>query len=729
MDTLPGTEPFVLDADPAVAMVAGIHAFLLRETAIAMEQPLTGDPLARRERLMRIIGAVDSRPQPVTMELIAPFGRFATVAETSTYTVQVVRWEALASVHGEGLLLQPKASIAANVIALPDCDWSPEMLAGLTEGVAPESQYALRLVESGCRVLIPVLIDRRDTWSGHPDICFTNEPHREFVYRMAFEMGRHIIGYEVQKVLAAMDWFTSVYPELPIGVIGYAEGGLIALHSAAIDSRVNVVCVSGYFGPRETLYQEPIYRNVFGLLPQFRDAGLASLIAPRPLIIEAARVPAIDGPPPPRDGRAGAAPGRLWTPALADVQAEVERARLHYASVGATDSLAFVASEDGNGPPGSEATLTAFLQALAGKPLTSVRSVPLSLIDLQDPDSRMKRQFEELCLYTQVLLRRSHHVRAKLWEKADSSSLERWQATTHQYRNMLWDEVIGRFPSPTEPANPRTRLIYDEPTWRGYEVMLDVWPEVFAYGILLLPKDLGEGERRPVVVCQHGLEGRPQKTIDAGDAAYNSYAVKLVERGFIVYAPQNPYIGGDDFRVLQRLANPLGKSLFAVIVRQHERTLEWLAQQSFVDPQRIAFYGISYGGKTAMRVPALLEQYCLSICSANFNEWVLKNASWEDRFSYMYTGEYEMFEFNLGHTFNYAEMAFLIAPRPFMVERGHNDGVGVDEWIAYEYAKVRRLYDTLGIPDRTEIEFFNGGHMINGQGTFDFLHKHLNWPK
>ena len=64
----------------------------------------------------------------------------------------------------------------------------------------------------------------------------------------------------------------------------------------------------------------------------------------------------------------------------------------------------------------------------------------------------------------------------------------------------------------------------------------------------------------------------------------------------------------------------------------------------------------------------------------------------------MFTGEYEMYEFDLGNTFNYAEMAALIAPRPFMVERGHDDGVGIDEMVAYEYAKVRRLYAELKIP-------------------------------
>ena len=43
-----------------------------------------------------------------------------------------------------------------------------------------------------------------------------------------------------------------------------------------------------------------------------------------------------------------------------------------------------------------------------------------------------------------------------------------------------------------------------------------------------------------------------------------------------------------------------------------------------------------------------------------------------------------------------------------MVERGHDDGVAPDQWVAYEYAKIRRMYDKLGIGARTEIEFFNG---------------------
>ncbi len=316
------------------------------------------------------------------------------------------------------------------------------------------------------------------------------------------------------------------------------------------------------------------------------------------------------------------------------------------------------------------------------------------------------------------------------WSKLDTSSVEKYQASAQPLRDYFWEEVIGKLPAPELPANPRSRQVYDEPKWKGYEVMLDVYADVFAYGILLLPKDLKPGEKRPVVVCQHGLEGRPSDVVDPRKkTVYNSFGAQLADRGFIVYAPQNPYIGGNNFRQLQRKANPLKLTVFSFIVRQHERTLDWLAALPFVDADRIGFYGLSYGGETAMRVPSILPRYALSICSADFNRFTWKTVSLDLPASYMLVATYEIFDFNMGNTFSHAEMAALIAPRPFMVERGHDDGVGIDEWVDSEYATVRRLYSRLKIPERTEIEFFAGGHEIHGQGTFAFLHKHLNWPK
>lgn len=741
MSTLPGTELLTMERDLAAQMVEALNAYVMQANAAAPEKRETlwhrdesshdayvASVAPNRQRFRKQIGCWDTRLPIDALTYIATTKTAVPLLETETYVVSRVRWPVFDEVEGEGLLLAPVGEPVAQVIALPDADWTPELIAGVTDELPPQAQFARRLAESGCRVVVPLLINRDDTYAGNPAIdAMTNQPHREFIYRMAFELGRHIIGYEVQKVLALVDWMSA--EEAPIGVIGYGEGGLIAFYSAAVDTRIHATVVSGYFQSRQEVWREPIYRNVWGLLHEFGDAEIASLIAPRPLIVEASRGPEIAGPPPTRSGRGGAAPGRLVSPPQASVEAEFHRAHPFYQRLGCEDALRLVVPEDGL--PGADETLSVFLNGLGARlesaPTGSKKSAPTEPFD---DEARQHRQFMQLVNVTQRFLREAASRRkAFFWDKTDTSSLANWQASCADAKAYFWDEVIGRCPEPDVPINPRTRLLYDEPRWSGYEVVLDVWENVFAYGILLLPKGIPEGTKRPVVVCQHGLEGRPQDTADPRvDSVYHSYAAQLADRGFVVYAPQNPYIGEDAFRVIQRKANPIKLSLFSFIVRQHERTLEWLKAQPFVIRHRIGFYGLSYGGKTAMRVPALLEGYTCSICSADFNEWIVKNASYDSRYSYMFTGEYEMPEFDLGNTFNYGEMAALIAPRPFMVERGHDDGVAPDEWVAHEYAVVRRLYVQLGIGEWTEIEFFDGGHQINGEGTFNFLHRALNWP-
>ena len=151
--------------------------------------------------------------------------------------------------------------------------------------------------------MIPVLINRDDTFAGIPGIGMTNETHREWIYRMAYEVGRHIIGFEVQKVLAAIDWFASENetPPLPDRRDGLWRGWVAGPLLRRDRSRIDATVVSGYFQQREGLWQEPIYRDVWGLVREFGDAELASLIAPRALVIEASRGPEVAAPPPVTD--------------------------------------------------------------------------------------------------------------------------------------------------------------------------------------------------------------------------------------------------------------------------------------------------------------------------------------------------------------------------------------------------------------------------------------------
>jgi dienelactone hydrolase len=777
---LPGTALLTVEGDLATQMVDGIHRFLLNMTAEALKEraglwkrdyssleAYNRSVSGNRERFRQIIGAVDPRvpakvPEPVRGIFDPP-----EVGQGKGYKVYAVRWSVAEAVvadfdglDAEGLLLQPERRPVARVVAIPDADWTPEMIVGMASGVPSVAQFGRRLAENGCQVIIPTIINRADTFSGIPGISYTNEPHREWIYRMAFEVGRHTIGFEVQKVLAAVDWFESENKRetLPIGVMGYGEGGLLALYSGALDGRIAATVVSGYFQEREGLWKEPIYRDVWGLVREFGDADLASLIAPRTLVVEASRGPEAQGPPPVTEvHKEGACPnGKLVTPPLDSVQKEVERARGFYAGLKVEDKLHLVVSGDGQGEPGSGSALSAFLRSLGRKgELRAERTPPQDNRVNYDPQPRLHRQFNQMVSFAQALIRKSPDRRKEFWAKANSTwpseqnlvekhyymppsealetqwsnSGQQWKKATKWYRDYIWEEVIGRLPSPTLPANPRTRLIYDEPAFKGYQVVLDVWPEVFAYGILLVPKGIKEGERRPVVVCQHGLEGRPRDVADPkiDSHYYHRFAVRLAEEGFVTYAPQNPYIGEDHFRIIQRMGHPLKLALFSFILGQHERTLEWLAEQPFVDPDRIGFYGLSYGGKTAVRVPPFLDRYALSICSGDFNEWVWKTTNVETHFSYLLWGEYDMYEFNFANIVNYGELANLIAPRPFMVERGHYDGVSPDQTVAYEYAKVRWFYAYMGIPERTRIQFLSGPHMVYGQETFEFLRRHLNW--
>ncbi len=745
---LPDTKLLDWTDDLSVRIVDEAHRFLDRKTAesVASRGRLwkrdSSSPEAyeksiepNREDFRKSIGAVDPR-LPVVMERFGNDANPALVAETSRYRILQVRWPVLEGVYGEGLLLEPKGRPAtAHVVALPDADQTPEQLVGLTPGIPADSQLARRLAENGVRVVVPVLISRACDFSGNREIAMTNQPHREWIYRQAFEVGRHVIGYEVQKVLSVVDWFQQTAgADARIGVAGWGEGGLIAFYSAAADRRIGSCLVSGYFGPREQVWQEPIYRNVWNLLREFGDAEIASLVAPRGLTIEYSPVPDVEGPPKPAPGRRGvAAPGKLTMPSYQSVEKESRRAAALVQLKSAWQPR-LISAKGLPGLPCSRAGAMSLLEKLGvAKPADLSAEVPKDARKNADPQARQRRQVAQLTAHAQMTERRAERTRDQWFLKAiRPKSADTLAKAAQKYRQIFRDEVIGSFNDPLLTPNARSRKIYDEPKWSGYDVVLDVFPELHVWGVLCLPKDLQPGERRPVVVCQHGLEGVPRDTIErppGGHRAYKAFTAELASRGFITFAPYNLYRGQDRFRTLQRKLNPLRASLFSLLARQHEQILNWLGNLPCVDRSRIGFYGLSYGGKSAMRLPALLEGYALSICSGDFNDWVRKNVSVDFNASYMFTGEWEIFEWDLAHTFNYAEMGYLIFPRPFMVERGHRDGVGIDPWVAYEYAKIRQVYDELGLGDRTEIEYFNGPHEINGQRSYEFLHKHLAWPK
>jgi dienelactone hydrolase len=750
-DVLPGTARLLWpEEDLSARMMDGAHQFVERKIAESARDRGrywkdaganrdTWENVVRknRERLRQVIGAVDPR-LPARMERFGDDASPALVTETAHYRVYQVRWPVLDGVDGEGLLVEPKPSAMARVVAIPDADQTPEQLLGLAAGIPPEQQFARRLAESGGEVVIPTLVDRRPYATDDPQIQRSQQSNREWLYRQAFHMGRHPIGYEVQKVLAAVDWFETKLPaggpRTKIGVAGYAEGGLVAFYTTALDPRIDAVLVSGYFDSRDRVWAEPIYRNIWGLTKRFSDAEIASLIAPRrQLVIEHAPVPKIEGHKgdwkSPDDQSVAAEFRRIWFPSPVDVP---------------RPTTLITGKQGAPIGPGSEEAVSEFASQLGINKLSVLQPRGMDVRANFDPAARQQRTIKQIEQHVQNLIRASDQVRDKFFllnvmpelgdakwnteKNLPTKNADRFIAGAKAFREKFATEAMGRFDEPLLAPSPRTRKLIENDKWTAYDVVLDVWPEVFAWGVLVVPKDIKPGERRPVVVCQHGRNGLPRMLVDGQETAYNQFAARLAERGFITFSPHNLYRGEDRYRWLSRKANTIEASLFSFIIAQHDQILRWLEQQAFVDGKRMAFYGLSYGGETAVRVPPILEKYCLSICSGDFNQWTTKVAATDQPFSFMRTIEWEMPYWNLGPTFDYAEMAYLMFPRPFMVERGHLDLVGRDAWVAHEYAKVRWLYAQLGLADRTQIEFFQGGHSIRGEGTFEFLHKHLDWP-
>jgi len=441
-EPLAGTQPLAIDGDLSVQMVAGIGRWLDRETArVSALRVGAGSVEERRERLRRILGAVDEL-RPGALELVnglfpANEWRPTGSPAASQVVANHVRWPVFDDVVGEGLLLQPVGAPRAVVIVLPDADQTPEMLAGLQPGWPGEAHFARRLAERGCLVVVPALVDRRSTWSGSARLKrFTNQPHREWIYRQTFGLGRSLIGYEVQSVQAALDAAAKDAPGVPVGVFGYGEGGLLALCSTALDPRIAVGVVSGYFGPRAGLWQEPIDRNLFGLLRSFGDVEIAALAAPRRVLVEQCLAPAVDGPPP---GRGAAAPGRIATPAVAEAEAEVRRAN----GLASTTHVTFLHGANA-ALPGRGETLEAFLSALGVRGAAANPNAlhPRGDFSTAASDARQQRMVRAWEAHTQRLLRHSDSARApKLW--ASLKKPADFSAAQAELRRELWEDVIG----------------------------------------------------------------------------------------------------------------------------------------------------------------------------------------------------------------------------------------------------------------------------------------------
>ena len=313
---LAGSDLLVSDEPLDRRMMADAHRFIegkINEAIAAKDQFWQRDfasPQAydqsiagNRQRLAFILGIQSAHPPTPTHLALPPAAEPPQMlrigddthpvpwVNTGGVAITRVRWPVCGDASGEGLLLEPAGDFTASIVVIPDANQTPEQLAGIGPDNDDAEPTALMLARAGARVLVPALIDRRDvTPDGE-----LGQSSREWIYRQAFHMGRHILGYEIDTVTAAIDWFEKTHVgDRPVGLVGSGEGSFIALYAAALDTRVDATLIRGDWVDRGPNWREPIYRNVWALMSQFDDADLATMVAPRTLIAEQTDPPAID---------------------------------------------------------------------------------------------------------------------------------------------------------------------------------------------------------------------------------------------------------------------------------------------------------------------------------------------------------------------------------------------------------------------------------------------------
>ncbi len=142
----------------------------------------------------------------------------------------------------------------------------------------------------------------------------------------------------------------------------------------------------------------------------------------------------------------------------------------------------------------------------------------------------------------------------------------------------------------------------------------------------LITPNLEPGRRYPVFVEVYGGPGTGRQATRRWGNPRHQY---LVDQGWIVFSIDNRGSPGRGKAFEEALHLAMG----GVEVRDQLTGLAWLKAQSFVDPDRVAVYGWSYGGYMVNRLLAAAPgQYAAGVSGAPVTRWELYDTHYTERY-------------------------------------------------------------------------------------------------
>jgi dienelactone hydrolase len=348
--------------------------------------------------------------------------------------------------------------------------------------------------------------------------------------------------------------------------------------------------------------------------------------------------------------------------------------------------------------------------------------LPARCVSSVQAEAWRNRHFEERVQYLRKLIANSEASRWGLTTrpKADFPKVQREMLA--EYRRL-----VGEVPTAASPLRPRSELVLSTKKYRACRVLLNLTGGIEVYGNLLVPE--GIHGRAAAVVCQHGLSGTPEMITGIGqkeDTPYHEFGRRLAERGYVVFAPLILHYHPVEWTNQQvRMADAVGMMRAALAVAQTRRVVDFLQSLPFVDPKRIGYYGLSYGGYSALWISPLEERLAVVVVSGHFNDWRSKITADTTATSYLLHPDEDFYNWDILHRFTHVELVAMDAPRPVCIEYGTRDGITTPEWTAYAWKQLAAVRDHLGLSGRIILAQFDGVHEVRGEESFVFLDRFL----
>ena len=440
----------------------------------------------------------------------------------------------------------------ADVVAIPDADQTPEQIVGLAPGVPPESQYARRLAESGCRVIVPTLIDRRlDSRNGRAKLTeprvplplgLRAGPAPDRLRGAEGARGRRLVRQATPRTPTRTDRRVRLGRRRDARAVrgGAGHADRRRLRQRLLRRRAR------------TSGKQPIDRNVFGLLEQFGDAELASLIAPRTLV---------------RRGRQGTRGRRRTRQRRRPRQAHDAR-RFKPSTTSTCETLGWwsiwslsraprsVISADL--APGSPAAVRAFVnvarsvgQGVGRRSSALAREPPC-------PTPRPGRPADPRDRPAQPATADRKPVRPQgVFTKLDTARSRRCQKRSSRTASISrrGDRPVRRSPAAAERPLAEGLRRAEVHGLRGRDGRLPrrdrLRDPARAQG-----DQAGRAPAGGRLPARAGGAAAGRRRSQGEQQSYHQFAVRLAERGFVTFAPQNLYLFHDRFRTLAAEGEP-----------------------------------------------------------------------------------------------------------------------------------------------------------------------------